>query len=137
MRVRFGMVLGVVAAALAGCGSNSDCNLTPEVRSSTLPSSCELAPSSTVTVNVHWCSCGASTACDVTFDSGAGVYQLEPKVSSCDASCPPNPSSCPVDTVPCTFTTQSPGSYHLYVISGSSFVNVPLSIGGGNDTCGS
>jgi hypothetical protein len=135
MRVRFGMVLGVVAAALAGCGSNSDCNLTPEVNRA--PSSCALAPSTTVTVNVGWCSCGASTTCDVTFNSDAGVFQLEPKVSSCDASCPSNPTGCDVNTVPCTFTTPASGSYHLYVISGTTFQSVPLSIGGGNDTCGS
>lgn len=124
------LAAGVLLAP--GCQQSNDCNLTPDVNHA--PTSCTLAPSSTVTVNVKWCSCGASTTCDVV-NAGGGVFQLEPKVNSCDASCPPNPTTCPFDSVQCVFTTPASGSYNLYVISGQTFVNVPLNIGGSDLTC--
>ncbi len=132
--VAFFVVLTAGALLAAGCGSSSDCNVTPDINSN--PDSCTLAPNTTVTVNAKWCSCGSSVTCDVV-NAGGGVFQLEPKVASCDASCPPNPTSCPVDSVQCVFTTPAEGDYFLYFISGSSSVNVPMHVSGsGTTTCG-
>ena len=126
-------VLAVGAFVAAGCGSNSsDCNITPDV--ATHPSSCTLAPSTTVTVNARWCSCSASTTCEVV-NAGGGVIQLEPKVSTCDATCETNPASCNANAVPCVFTTPPAGDYNLYFISGSSFESVPLHVSGSGTTC--
>jgi len=123
--VAFFVVLAAGALLASGCGSSSDCNLTPDV--STHPSSCTFAPATTVTVSARWCSCGSSVTCDVV-NAGGGVFQLEPKVNSCDASCPPNPTDCPTDAVQCVFTTPGEGSYNLYFISGSSFESVPMTV---------
>lgn len=129
---KIAVVALVAGAVLAGGCGPADCNATPLL--SQAPGSCTLAPSSDVTVRVRWCSCGASTVCEVTYADG--VYQLDPKVNSCDASCPSNPTSCDYDTVPCTFTTPASGSFNLYVIDGSTFESVPLSIGGSSTLCG-
>ncbi len=132
--VAFVVALAASALLAPGCGSNSDCNVTPDINSN--PSSCTLAPNTTVTVTANWCSCGSSVTCDVV-NAGGGVFQLEPKVAACDASCPANPTSCPVDSVQCVFTTPGEGDYFLYFISGSSSVNVPMHVSGGfGTTCG-
>jgi hypothetical protein len=126
---RYAAVLVVLAAGLVlgvGCGTQSGCaNVTPDVNQA--PTSCSLLPSTPVTVSVRWCTCGASVTCDALPESG-GVIQLEPKVSSCDASCPANPTACPFDSVTCSFTSPAAGSYNLYVISGQSFQSVPLTV---------
>jgi hypothetical protein len=126
--------LATGALLAPGCGTNSDCNITPDVASH--PNSCTLRPQSTVTVNARWCSCNATTTCDVV-DAGGGVFQLEPKVASCDASCEPNPTSCATDSVQCVFTTPGEGDYFLYFISGSGSETVPLHVDGSsvNTTC--
>lgn len=134
--IRSAAFLAVFAAGAfvaAGCGSSSsDCNVTPDI--ATHPSSCPLAPSTTVTVNANWCSCGTSITCDVV-NAGGGVFQLEPKVASCDASCPANPSGCPVDAVQCVFDTPAAeGTYHLYFISGSGFEDVTMTVASGQGT---
>jgi hypothetical protein len=133
---RNALLLALLAAGVllgGGCAGN-DCTLTPDLNQA--PGSCTLAPDTHVTVNVRWCSCGATTVCDV-IDAGGGVFQLEPKVNSCDASCPPNPTDCPWDSVPCSFTTPvSTGPYHLYVIDGQTYQDVPLTVsGGGGASC--
>lgn len=126
-------VLAAGAFLAPGCGSNSDCNVTPDVASH--PNTCTLAPNTTVTVSARWCSCSASTTCDVV-DAGGGVFQLEPKVSSCDASCESNPASCSSDRVDCVFNTPGEGDYFLYFISGSGSENVPLHVSGsGGASC--
>ena len=127
-----------LAAALAflaaGCGSSSDCTLTPELARA--PTSCMLPPLTAVVVNVRWCNCGAATVCKVT-DEGSGIFELEPQVNSCDASCPANPNNCPFDSVQCTFQSPDSGNnYHLYVISGQSYADVPMTVtGGAPSTC--
>jgi hypothetical protein len=125
----------IAAAGLAlatGCASSSDCSVTPEVNRA--PDSCSLAPDQPVTVNVRWCDCGAAATCNARLEGG-GIIQLEPQVSSCDASCPINSGSCPFDTVPCTFTIPGAASFSsLYVISGQSFVVVQLEVVSGGDT---
>jgi hypothetical protein len=130
------LALLAAAAALAlqtGCPSTSDCSVTPEVNQA--PGSCSLVPDEPVTVNVRWCSCGATTTCDVRLEGG-GIIQLEPVVNSCDAECPPNPDSCPADTVPCTFTIPGAGSFDkLWVIDGQNTpIEVPLTVTGAGST---
>ncbi len=130
--------LAVLAAAAAlalatGCPSTSDCALTPEV--SQAPDSCALVPDVPVTVNVRWCSCGASTTCEVRLEGG-GIIQLEPVVNSCDAECPPNPTACDFDTVACHFTIPAAASFDtIYVIDGlNTPVTVPLDVSEAGDT---
>jgi hypothetical protein len=120
------LAAGVVLAP--GCGSNSDCNITPDI--ATHPGACTLPPNTTVTVNARWCSCSATTTCEVV-DAGGGVFQLEPKVASCDATCQTNPTSCDSNPVQCVFTTPAPGSYFLYFISGSGSDNIQLTVASG------
>jgi hypothetical protein len=120
--------IAALAAGVAlapGCGSNNDCNVTPDV--SAHPASCTLAPNTTVTVRANWCSCGSSISCDALPEKG-GVIQLEPRVAACDADCP-------AQAVDCTFTAPAEGSYFIYFISGSGFESVPLTVTGGNTTC--
>jgi hypothetical protein len=130
------LAVALAAAGLAlatGCPSTSDCTLTPEV--SQAPSSCTLVPDQQVTVNVRWCSCGATTTCDARLEGG-GIVQLEPVVNSCDAECPPNPSSCEFDVVSCRFTIPGAASFDtIYVINGSQTpVFVPLTVSEAGDT---
>jgi len=129
------LILAAVAYLGTGCGSSNDCTITPDLAS--IPGPCTLPPQTTVTVNVQWCNCGAATVCKVT-DEGQGVFQLEPQVNSCDASCPANPTGCPSDFVPCIFQSPNVGNdYHLYLISGESFQSVPMTIASGvSSTCG-
>ncbi|HET6413575.1 MAG TPA: hypothetical protein VFG53_16060 [Anaeromyxobacter sp.] len=130
------LVLAALAYLGTGCGSNNDCTITPDLATPN-PQTCTLPPQMTVTVNVRWCNCGAATVCKVT-DEGQGIFQLEPQVNSCDASCPANPAGCPSDFVQCIF--QSPnvaGDYQLYLISGESFKSVPMTIVSGvSSSCG-
>ena len=127
------VVVALAAGALfAGCGGEESCSIAPDVRSA--PASCTLAPSSRVTVNVGWCSCSASTTCDVQFGP-AGVIEFTPKLNSCDAVCESNPTSCPMDTVPCTFDMPSDGYDHIYVYGNLDYQNIALTIGGTNTTC--
>ena len=128
-----------LAAALAflaaGCGSSSDCTLTPDL--ATTPAPCTLPPQTSVVVKVQWCNCGAVTVCKVTNESSSGIFQLEPQVNSCDASCPINPTGCAGESVACTFQSPDVGSYHLYVISGQGFEDVSMTVmDGANSTCG-
>jgi len=125
------------AAALfaAGCGGTDTCSLKPDVAST--PSSCDLRPSQSVSVQVRWCSCGSSTSCDVIMDSiGSGIIQLEPVLSSCDTSCQSNPASCDTSAVTCTFTAPAAGDYTIYVGGASGTETVPLTVSaGGTSTC--
>jgi hypothetical protein len=122
-----------VGALVAGCGSES-CNITPEVRPDQAPTSCTLRADTDVTVLVGWCDCGAPATCQVTTDGGAVV--LEPRVDSCDASCPANPSGCPLDPVPCHLNLPA-GNYDLHIISGLDFLPADLSVtSGGGSSCG-
>jgi hypothetical protein len=128
------VVVAAVAAGVlyAGCGGEDSCSLSPEVRQA--PTACVLAPSSRVTVNVGWCSCTATTTCEVRFGP-AGVIELEPKVNSCDATCEDNAGSCPMDSVPCTFDMPDSGYEHIYVYGGLDFRSIDLTISGSNTTC--
>jgi hypothetical protein len=133
---RNALLLALLAAGVAigtGC-AGSGCTLTPDVGHA--PSSCALAPDTSVTVSVLWCTCSATTVCNVT-DEGGGAFQLEPMVNaSCDGSCEPNPASCPTDNVQCNFTTPGAGTYHLYIISGQGSVDVPMYVSdGGGASC--
>lgn len=130
-------VLALVAAGAflaAGCGSNSDCNVMPDLR--TAPSACSFPADSTVTVKVRWCSCSSSIECVVT-NEGMGQFQAEPKVNACDASCDTSGSSCGVDVVPCVFRTPTSGSsFTLYVRGAQADGTVSFDIAGSNPSCG-
>lgn len=130
-------VVAAIAAGFlaAGCGSDS-CAITPDLRANAAPATCPLQPNSDAIVYVPWCACGATT-CDVTFDAGSGIFQLEPRVDSCDSSCTDNPASCSFDAVPCHLSVPSEGSGYLYVSSGLDAVSIPWSASGSLTTCGS
>lgn len=124
-------------AFLTGCGTDPACALTPPINDA--PTSCTLPPQTTVTVDVRWCNCGSSVVCDVSFDSG--FYLLEPRVTSCDAECPGNPTSCGLDdTVSCVFTTEPLGednTYSVQIADASGIRNATFTIdAGGDDSCG-
>ena len=130
-------LLAAGALAGAGCGAQSCTNVTPDVNEA--PTSCSFAPSQQVNVYVRWCSCNSSVACDVSYNSG--TYLLDPKISSCDASCPSNPDSCGLDSVvSCTFTTQPIGDINTYTIlihgaSADDSASMTVS-GSGGTSCG-
>jgi hypothetical protein len=106
-------VLGM--GVLAGCGADNKSCDSPEINQA--PTSCSLAADSDVSVKIRWCNCGASVTCDVTFDSGQ--YFLTPTLTSCDSSCPSNPTDCGLDsTISCRFRTPAAGTYPVNIING-------------------
>ncbi len=129
----FALLAGGLVLA-PGCGSNSnDCNTLPELASA--PNSCSFPANSTVTVQVRWCNCNSTITCDVT-DEGSGVFQAEPKVSACDATCDTSGASCAKDTVDCVFRTPASGTGFSLVVRGASTDDtVPFTIAGGSATC--
>lgn len=125
------VVAVVVGMGVVGCGSESDCTLTPPLRDA--PDSCAAQPGTTLPVTVNWCTCGdTAIRCDVR-NEGGGVIQLEPVVTSCDASCPSVGTDCPALGVTCQ--VQIPAAdvpNHLYIFgadNAAGFKDVPLSIG--------
>jgi len=124
-------VLLAGALLAAGCGSNTDCTVTPPLERA--PASCSAQPGTTLNVAVNWCTCGATEiACDVR-DEGGGVIQLEPVITACDASCPSVSTDCPARSVTCQVSVPSTDvPDHLYIFGAQNpegFVDVPLSVG--------
>lgn len=138
MTVARKLAILVAASAFAvGCGSNNDCTLTPPL--SHAPSSCSAKPGTTLDVSVNWCTCNSDVVCEVQ-DVGGGVIQLEPKVQSCDASCPATSADCPAAAIHCSVPVPSASAtYNLYVFGATNadgFQNVNLQVsGGGSNSC--
>jgi hypothetical protein len=135
--VALAVLLAAGTLAGVGCGAQNSCsNVTPDVNQA--PTACSFAPSQQVSVNVRWCSCNSSVTCDVAYDSG--TYVLDPKISSCDASCPSNPSDCPFDVVSCTLTTQALGSindYNILIHGASGDASATMTVSdSGSTSCG-
>ncbi len=113
------VVVALAAAVLStGCGSES-CALHPTLGDA--PSSCTLPAEQEVTVPVTWCDCNAPVRCDVTFTGD--TFFIEPRVDSCDASCPDNPESCGFVPASCTFRTPPLSENDTYQVTISDGFN--------------
>ena len=124
----------VVGALASGCSPES-CALNPTLGNA--PASCTLAPDREVTVAVTWCDCNAPVRCDVTFDGD--TFFIEPRVDSCDASCPDNPESCGFVPASCTFRTPALSSNNTYSVTIADGLNdtqpATFTIAGSDTSC--
>jgi len=143
MKKRTAIVAAALALAAAGC--NEPCKgENVDVVQSTVPASCNVAPSAAVTVSFDVCvRCNNSTPTCRIDASQAGSIQLDPIAETCDSS-----SSCPLPScgvggadlrrLACNFTSPASGSVNLviYDVGQASTITVPLSVTGSSTTCG-
>ncbi len=143
--MRFATVVTVAALALASAGCNEPCKgENVDVVQDTVPPSCpSMAPSTNVTVSFEVCvRCNNATpTCSI--DAQAGGILLDPVAEACDSG-----SSCPLPscglgeadrkTVSCTVATPATGTLtlHVYDVGQGSTIDIPLTVGGAQTTCG-